>query len=259
MSEAVVGTRLGALFGDHVVLQQGRPLPIWGWDTPGQRLSAKLRASGTRADVGSGSGSADASGRFKITLPSLSDGGPYELVVEGSREIVVRDVWIGEVWLASGQSNMEWRVATSLDAAREIAAARWPRIRMFKVTPHAAQTPQVDVSGAWAVCSPETVSDFSAVGYFFARALHETRAVAIGVIDSTWGGTCIEAWTSLEALAPVLPALPAQRAELAEQLRDLPRVRSSPGNAPTCRSMRSIRAWRAAGLNLLTTTRAGRR
>jgi sialate O-acetylesterase len=223
-------------------LQQGRPLPIWGWDAPGQRLSAKLRVPGTHNELGAGSARADAEGRFKITLPSLADGGPYELVVEGSREVVVRDVWIGEVWLASGQSNMEWRVATSLDAAREIAAARWPRIRMFKVTPCAAQTPQADVGGAWAVCSPETVNDFSAVGYFFARAVHETRAVAIGIIDSTWGGTCIEAWTSLEALAPVLPDLPAQRAALAEQLGDLPRVQRD--------YERAFLAWQRANLPL---------
>ncbi|MEY4545791.1 MAG: hypothetical protein RL685_1986 [Pseudomonadota bacterium] len=218
------GTRLAALFSDHVVLQQGRPLPIWGWDTPGQQLTVQLRAPGASGALCVGGATADAGGRFQLELPALADGGPYELSVEGSRQLVVRDVWIGEVWLASGQSNMEWKVSEADDAPNEIARATWPRIRMFKVGPSAALQPESDVSGAWAVCAPETVADFSAVGYFFARALHEARAVAIGIIDATWGGTIIEAWTSHEALAPVLPELPAQRAQLAEQLTELPRL-----------------------------------
>ncbi len=218
------GTRLAALFSEHVVLQQGRPLPVWGWDAPGQRLSVRLRAPGAAGELAVASGSADASGRFLLELPALGDGGPYELVVEGSRQLLVRDVWIGEVWLASGQSNMEWKVGLADNAPAEIAQARWPRIRMFKVAPRAMLEPQSDTSGEWAVCSPETVADFSAVGYFFARALHEARAVAIGIIDSTWGGTCIEAWTSQEALAPVLPELPALRAQLRAELAELPRL-----------------------------------
>lgn len=218
------GPRLATLFSDHVVLQQGRPIPIWGWDVPGQRVAVRLRAADARTELAAVSATADASGRFQVELPALSDGGPYELSVEGSRQLLVRDVWVGEVWLASGQSNMEWQVGVADHAPAEIAQAKWPRIRMFKVGPRAALEPERDVSGEWAVCSPETAADFSAVGYYFARALHEARAVAIGIIDSTWGGTCIEAWTSHEGLAPVLPELPAQRAQLAEQLADLPRL-----------------------------------
>jgi sialate O-acetylesterase len=222
MTEAMGKTRLATLFSDHMVLQQNRPIPVWGWDVPGQRVTVRLVAPGSQQELGSGSAHADASGRFGITLPPLADGGGYELVVEGSSSLRVRDVWIGEVWLASGQSNMEWRVAASLNADTEIAQAAFPRIRMFKVTPCAALDARTDVSGAWAVCSPDTAADFSAVGYFFARAIHEARAVAIGIIDSTWGGTCIEAWTSLDALAPVLPELPKQLAELRRELQDLP-------------------------------------
>jgi sialate O-acetylesterase len=216
--------RLGALFTDHLVLQQERPCPLWGSDEPGRQISVQLRVSETRAELATASAQAGTDGRFHVELPALGAGGPYELCVDGSQQITLRDVWVGEVWLASGQSNMEWKVGASLDREREIAGADWPSIRMFKVAARAAQQAQPDVDGAWAVCSPETAADFSAVGYFFARELHQARGVAIGIIDSTWGGTCIEAWISLEALAPVLPELPAQRAALVAQLRDVPRL-----------------------------------
>jgi sialate O-acetylesterase len=218
------GTRLAALFSDHLVLQQCKPLQLWGWDQPGQQLTARLRSPGSPGELCLAEAQADAEGRFRFRLPPLVAGGPYELSVEGSRALTLHDVWVGEVWLASGQSNMEWNVASSLDADREIAQADWPRIRMFKVAVCAAAQPRADVSGEWAVCSPESAADFSAVGYFFARALLAARNVAVGIIDSTWGGTCIEAWTSLEALGSVLPELPAQQAQLAEQLRELPRL-----------------------------------
>ncbi|HKO92498.1 MAG TPA: sialate O-acetylesterase [Polyangiaceae bacterium] len=224
MTETREGTRLAGLFADHVVLQRDRPIPIWGWDAPGQTLTLKLRVPGESGELCAASGEADANGRFQVRLPPCAAGGPYDLYVEGRRQIVLHDVWIGEVWLASGQSNMEWKVAASLDAEQEIARANWPAIRVFKVAASAAQAPQRDAGGTWSVCSPETAGDFSAVGYFFARELVQARSVPVGIIDATWGGTCIEAWTSLEALAPVLPDLDAQRASLAAQLVELPRV-----------------------------------
>ena len=224
MQNERAGLRLAALFSDHLVLQQERPSTIWGWDGPGQRVTVQLRAADSRAELAVGSAQADAAGRFRLQLPARAAGGPYELSVEGSRQVTLRDVWVGEVWLASGQSNMEWKLASSLDAERELEQADFPQLRVFKVAQCAAREPQRDVSGAWAVCSPDTAADFSAVGYFFARALHRARGVAVGIIDSTWGGTCIEAWTSLEALGPVLPDLAAQQADLAAQLGDLPRL-----------------------------------
>lgn len=220
----VTTTTLSALFGDHAVFQQDRPLCIWGWDRPGQKLGISLRPAGGAHALCQVAVTAGADGRFRALLPALTAGGPYELEVEGSGNVTSRDVWVGEVWLASGQSNMEWRLASARDADQEIAAARSPAIRMFKVVPRAAQTPARDVCGSWVVCSPETAADFSAVGYFFARALHEARAVSVGIIDATWGGTCIEAWASFEALAPVLPELPELRAQLASQLSRLPEL-----------------------------------
>jgi sialate O-acetylesterase len=224
-NETRAGLRLGALFTDHLVLQQERPCRLWGSDEPGRHVSVQLRVAETRAELATARVQAAADGRFQVELPALAAGGPYELSVEGSQHITLRDVWVGEVWLASGQSNMEWKVASSKDAELEIEAADWPSIRMFKVAPRAAQQPEQEVEGAWAICSPETAVDFSAVGYFFARELHQARGVAVGIIDATWGGTCIEAWLSLEALAPVLPDLPAQRAALAAQLHDVPRLK----------------------------------
>jgi sialate O-acetylesterase len=212
-------TRLASLFSDHAVLQAERACPVWGWDSPGQALT--LRLGGEEASTRAG-----ADGRFELELPARAAGGPYTLEVEGSTRVSVEDVWFGEVWLASGQSNMEWRVAASHDAAREIAAAQLPLIRAFKVPPRPSATPELDCAGAWVPCSPESVGELSAVGYFFARELWRARGVPIGIIDATWGGTRIEAWASSEALAPLVPELEAQRAQLASELADLPALRA---------------------------------
>src|SRR4051794_12570570 len=167
-NETRAGLRLGALFTDHLVLQQERPCLLWGADEPGQQISVQLRVAETRAELARASVQAAADGQFRVELPALAAGGPYELSVEGSQHVLLRDVWVGEVWLASGQSNMEWKLASSLDAEREVAGADWPGIRMFKVAPRAASQPEPNPAGAWEVCSPETAVDFSAVGYFFA-------------------------------------------------------------------------------------------
>jgi len=211
--------RLASLFTDHAVLQAGAPCPVWGWDAPGQALT--LRLGGFVAST-----HADPSGRFQLELPASAPGGPHRLTLEGSAHIVLDDIWFGEVWLASGQSNMEWKVAASRDANAEAASARWPLIRSFKVDPRPSLTPASECGGEWVVCDSDSVCDFSAVGYYFARDIHRAREVPVGIIDATWGGTCIEAWTSIEALAAVLPDLPAQRARLARELDDLPRLRA---------------------------------
>lgn len=224
MSDVAPQLRLASLFTDHMVLQADRLCPLWGWDSPGRAVRVTLSSSSGRAQALSVE--ADEKGTFRCELPALPAGGPYTLVVEGSHRIALEDVWFGEVWLASGQSNMEWKVAASNDAQREIAAAEWPQIRAFKVEPRTSSVPLDTCAGAWSVCSPRTVADFSAAGYFFARELHRERGVPVGIIDATWGGTCIEAWTSLRALAPVLADLDAQRAELEAALADLPRLQA---------------------------------
>jgi sialate O-acetylesterase len=218
-------TELASLFTDHAILQAGRPCPIWGWDRPGQALRVRLLAAGG-GEVGCWSAEADAAGRFVCELAATASGGPYQLVVEGSSTRVIEDVWFGEVWLASGQSNMEWTVASSSDAPREIAEAHWPALRFFKVEPLASQVPRERCAGRWVVCCPADAGDFSAVGYAFAREIHRAQRVPVGIIDATWGGTRIEAWMSLEALEPLLPELPELRARLERELSELPRLRA---------------------------------
>jgi sialate O-acetylesterase len=223
--DASYRTRLASPFTDHLVLQAERVCPVWGWDEPGRALTLRWSAPGQREL--SLQCEADALGHFRFQLPATAPGGPYTLKLEGSTKLELADVWFGEVWLASGQSNMEWKVASTQDAGREIESAHWPLIRSFKVEQRASQTPELTTPGAWRVCSPESVLDFSAVAYFFARELHRQRGVAVGIIDASWGGTCIEAWTSLPALEPVLPNLAEQQARLQAELTDLPRVTAS--------------------------------
>lgn len=185
--------RLPALIADHMVVQRDAPVRIYGWAAPGEAVTVRLAGQSV-------STSADETGRWEAWLRPLSAGGPYDLIVAGNNTITVRDVLVGEVWVASGQSNMVWPVERARDAEKEAAAANYPRIRLFKVALKVSAELLEDVEGAWQVCSPETVKSFSAVGYFFARHLHEKLGVPIGVIQSAWGGTPAQAWTSRATL-----------------------------------------------------------
>jgi len=193
---------LAALFTDEMVLQRGRPNPIWGFDRPGQIVT--LTVEGPATTLAPASATTSPEGSFRLTCPELPAGGPYRLRVRGSRELVIENVLVGEVWLASGQSNMEWKVAQAADASREIAEAKWPEIRMFTVGRQVGREPLRLATGGWRASHPDTVHDFSAVGYFFARELYRELKVPIGIIDASWGGTRVEAWTSLPALKGVM-------------------------------------------------------
>lgn len=187
--------RLPRLVGDHMVLQRGRPLPLWGWADAGEAVTVSWRGQNYKAQTGG------PAGRWAVTLPATPAGGPYELTVKGSNTITVRDVLVGDVWLASGQSNMEWPLRDARNGAAETAAASFPRIRRLDVPNEAALSPQTDFGGSgWQPCTPETAGSFSAVAYFFARDLHQQYQVPIGLITAEWGGTPAEAWTSAEAL-----------------------------------------------------------
>lgn len=183
------GFELAPVISDHMVIQRSKPIVLWGWDAPGQQINVTLDGSNARA-------TADAQGRWLVTLPAMPAGGPYEIVISGSVTVTVKDVLIGEVWLCSGQSNMEWTVALSDNPQEEIAAANFPLIRHIKVPHIPADKPQQNVAaGGWTVCSPSTVANYTAVGYFFARKLHkDLDGVPIGLIGSNWGGTRIEPW-----------------------------------------------------------------
>lgn len=182
------------LFSDHMVLQRDLPIPIWGSARPGEVVTVTLGSRSARA-------TADAQGRWLATLDPLPAGGPMTLTIAAESTITIRDVLIGEVWLCSGQSNMQMDVKLCLNAQQEIAAANYPLIRQFEVPRRRADEPQSTLtSGQWDICSPATVGEFSGVAYFFARKLHHQLGVPIGLINAAWGGTPVEAWIPREEL-----------------------------------------------------------
>ena len=188
--------RLPLVLSDGAVLQRDLPIPVWGWAAPGADVTVRLGATEDETE-------ADAAGRWRVELPALPAGGPHVLTVTAAGETATaRDLFVGDVWVLSGQSNMEWTVQNADDAAAEMAAATDPRIRHFKVPQSFAETPQDELAGgSWAVGSPETVGDFSAVGYFFARDLRRAGVdVPIGLLHTSWGGSRIEPWMSPEML-----------------------------------------------------------
>lgn len=191
---AQAAVKLPALISDNMVLQQRMPVRIWGTATPGEEVTVTLGQTTVKAF-------ALEDGRFEVFLPPLQAGGPYDLTIAGSNTISIRNVLVGEVWVASGQSNMVWPLRNSTNAEKEIAAANHPQIRFFQVKTTVSATPQSDVTDAvWKVCTPENAPGFSGVGYFFARHLLETRGVPIGILQSAVGGTPAQAWTRHEAL-----------------------------------------------------------
>jgi len=187
---ALAEVKLPAVLGDNMVLQQGMKVPVWGTADPGEEVT--VTCHGQRV-----SGKADAQGKWMVHLePLTANTEGTDLTVAGQDTITLRNVLVGEVWVGSGQSNMEFPVAASRDAEPEIAAANYPSIRLFTVEKAVADRPLDDCKGAWAPCSPQTVGDFSAVAYFFGRELHRRLGVPVGLIDSSWGGTPAESWTS---------------------------------------------------------------
>lgn len=211
--------RLPALVGSHMVLQRDKPLPLWGWAAPGEKVSVTFQNKTYAAPP------PDAAGRWQVTLPATPAGGPYTITVQGQNTLVLDDVLVGDVWLASGQSNMEMPVKAGpksnfkpvTNAGQEIAAANFPTLRYFPVNLALAYHPEPEAaSKGWLVCSPATVAGFSAVAYFFGRELMQRYQVPIGLISSRWGGTAAEAWTSAEGLRP-LPDFQAQVADIAHR------------------------------------------
>ena len=189
---ATADVRLATVFSDHMVLQRQQQTPVWGWDDPGAKVKVSIDGEWREATAG-------ADGRWMVRLPAMRAGGPHRLVVQGSTRAEVQDVLIGEVWIASGQSNMAMAVRSVRDAEREIAQAKFPHIRMFQTQRRASTEAEADCTGRWLVCSPETVGEFSATAFFFGRELHQELKVPVGLLHSSWGGTAVEAWTSLEA------------------------------------------------------------
>ena len=212
--------RLPGILSSHMVVQRDRPIHIWGWADPGEKVSVTFRQT-TRETAG------DALGKWSLFLPPETAGGPYQLTVNGTNRVVLDDVLVGDVWFASGQSNMEMPLkgfpgAPLKDGVAEIAHADLPQIRLLRIPTKAADFPLRDADASWTVCSPATAANFSAVAYFFGRDLAAREHIPIGLIDSTWGGTVAEAWVSLQAISADASLMPvfATRAEMMQSQAD---------------------------------------
>jgi sialate O-acetylesterase len=208
------------MLSSHMVLQRDRPIHIWGWAAPDEKISVAFHGA-TRETV------AGSLGNWSVFLPPEIAGGPYQLTVTASKQIVLDDVMVGDVWFASGQSNMEMPLkgfpgAPLKDGAAEIAHASQPQMRLLHIPQKAADFPLRNSDTAWTACSPETAANFSAVAYFFGRELAAHEHVPIGLIDSTWGGTVAEAWVSLQSISGDAALMPvfATRARMMETQAD---------------------------------------
>lgn len=204
------GPFLSPVFTDHMVLQRDRKDPVWGWTKPGAKVTLSIAGHSLETIAG-------ADGKWQVLLPEMPAGGPHVMTVNGPESVTLNDILVGDVWICSGQSNMEWSVAASQDAQAEIAAANHPQIRSITLPHVTAVQPQTTFSSSgWEVCSPQTAGRFTAVGYYFGRKLHEELKVPVGLIHTSWGGTIAEAWVSREGLVPLgdfdaaLAALDAQ-------------------------------------------------
>lgn len=189
------------IFSDHMVLQQKKPIPVWGKAAPGEKITVSFARETKKT-------TADATGHWMVRLKArkaTKKQTPQTLTVSGKNTITFNDVLLGEVWVCSGQSNMQLAVNSTNNAPQEIAKANLPQIRLFTVPNTTAIAPQEDCGGQWLVCSPETVPGFSAVAFYFGRHLHEQLQVPVGLINTSWGGTIAEAWTSAPALRAKLP------------------------------------------------------
>jgi sialate O-acetylesterase len=205
---AQADVKLPGIIGSNMVLQQGMPVPIWGRAEANEKVTVAIPGQ-TKSTT------ADNNGKWMVKLDPLKaqpNQKPITMTVSGKNKVELTNILIGEVWVCSGQSNMEFAVAGSRDGDLEVAAATDPTIRLVELPHVAAKEPQSDVSATWSECSPQTVGSITAVGYFFGRQLHETLSVPVGIIDTNWGGTPVESWTRTEVMKadPSLKGLFAQ-------------------------------------------------
>lgn len=195
---ALANITLPKIFGDNMVLQRNKPISIWGWAAPNEKVSVLFNKQ-TKTTI------ADKAGKWQLFLAAENAGGPFQLVVKGSNEVIIKNILVGEVWVCSGQSNMEMPIAgwgKINNYQNEISAADFSQIRHIKVPNTISTKLKDDISGGeWQVCSPATAGDFSAAAYFFARDLYNKLKVPIGLINTSWGGTMSETWTSEKAFA----------------------------------------------------------
>lgn len=193
-TSAHADVKLPNIFTDHMVLQQKQKNKVWGKADAGEAVAVTIDSQTHQTTAG-------ADGAWHVMLDPLPVGGPYELTIKGKNEVKIVDVLVGEVWICSGQSNMQWSVNAAYDPDLERLAAKYPKLRMVNVPQVGTQEAQWNFNGKWQVCTPETVGNFSAVGYFFGRQLHLTLDVPVGLINNAWGGSAAEAWVPRDVLA----------------------------------------------------------
>ncbi len=199
---ATAAVRLPAVIGPNMVLQEGIELSIWGWASPGEKVTVLLNDAEVTAETNKW-------GEWKVKLPAQEAGGPFTMRVSGENSLTLENILIGEVWVCSGQSNMEKKIGPMpgqrpvTNWALETKAADYPKMRLFHVPRATSGVPVSDVDAAWVECSPETISDFSAVGYFFGRDIHRQTGKPVGLIMTSWGGTRSEPWTPPSGFALV--------------------------------------------------------
>jgi len=180
--------RLPHVIGSNMVMQRDIRLPVWGWADSGETISVSL-------DTNQASVKADKDGSWMVSLYAMKAGGPYHMTIKGKNTITLENIMIGEVWVCSGQSNMQWNMINIDNSRQEIATAEYPDIRLFQIPNITAGEPRNDINAEWCECSNETVRTFSAVAYFFGRDLYRKLNVPVGLINTSWGGTRIEPWT----------------------------------------------------------------
>ncbi|MDI1306073.1 MAG: sialate O-acetylesterase [bacterium] len=205
---ANANVRMPLLFSDGMVLQRNKEIPVWGWADANEKIAVHFNKQTKTIK-------ADATGKWMVRLDSEKAGGPFELTITGKNKIIIKDVLVGEVWICSGQSNMEFQMYKTMNSEKEMADSDYPMIRHFGVAQDLSGSPKEDLkAGKWAICSKETVSDFTAVGYFFAKKLYAELKIPIGIINTSWGGTCVETWTSRQAFE--------KNAEFKDMIADVP-------------------------------------
>ena len=207
--------KLAGVFSSDMVIQRNHEIIVWGLADKGERVSVSFNNMVKKTK-------ADASGKWKLVFPEMQAGGPYDMKVQGKNIIMLNNILIGDIWICSGQSNMGVTVQQANDPEKEIAAANYPSIRLMNVPRSMPNEPITDIkSASWKICSPETVPGFSAVGYFFGRNIFNEINVPIGLIHTSWGGSNVEAWTSMDYLTKVdkyknYPAVLAETIQKAE-------------------------------------------
>lgn len=185
--------KMPLLFSDGMVLQRNKAIPIWGFADANEKIEVHFNKQIQKT-------TADKNGKWTLNLNSEKAGGPFELIIIGKNKITIKNVLVGEVWICSGQSNMEFRVSKTINAEKEIADSNYPMIRHFGVAQDLSGKPKDDLkAGKWEAANKETVGNFTAVGYYFARKLYAELKIPIGIINTSWGGTNVETWTSREA------------------------------------------------------------